>query len=205
MYFFSCIIFFTSNWQNSELGGWKTKRGENATKEDIFRLCCPLPLGLHVKSTLLWPPCCRRASPAKRKPLWRDCRTTISSSRRQNREKHRSNTCTVKSCCCSVAPPSSALRNCEPNGTLRRLHRKPGVKKKNPASRRQTDAAFNWGQSLSMNIFYCDMFCHPVINIVFIVVMFLFGWYIKKKVQQGFFFFTIKPVYIYFQVVYYLQ
>lgn len=97
------------------------------------------PLGLHVKSTLPWPLCCQHASPAKRKRLSRGCRTTISNNRRQNQENHKSKACTVKNCCCSVAPLSLALRNYELSATSRRLHKKPEVKKKNSSA-----ATSNW-------------------------------------------------------------
>lgn len=89
------------------------------------------PSGLHVRSTQQWTQCCPHASPAERKRLWRDCRSTINSSRKQNPENHKSKACTVKSCC-SVAPQSSALRNCELNATLKRWHRRSEVKKTRP-------------------------------------------------------------------------
>lgn len=137
---------------------------------------CSPPLGLHVKSTLPWPLCCQHASPAKRKRLSRDYRTTIRNNRRQNQEKHKSKACTVKSCCCSVAPLSSALRNYEPNATSRRLRWKPEVKKTNPVLRLQTDVSFIETKPVC-EYFYCNkVCCHLVVNIMLIVIV-CFGWF----------------------------
>lgn len=121
------------------------------------------PSGLHVRSTQQWTQCCPHASPAERKRLWRDCRSTINSSRKQNPENHKSKACTVKSCC-SVVPQSSALRNCELNATLKRWHGRSEVKKTRPVL--QTDASWI---VLDYFCFYCYMFVrHLVVNTVFI-------------------------------------
>lgn len=98
------------------------------------------PSGLHVRSTQQWTQFYHHASPAERKPLWRDCRSTISNRRKQNQEIYRRRACTVKSCC-SVAPLSSALRNCVLNATSKRCHGRSEVKKIKLVPVLQTDAS----------------------------------------------------------------